>query len=96
MVFSFNNWFQFIQRIECHYCKISAISTNLLSIDSTKGGVHGVSLDVQLSTSYYAEGHDFVDEQNFEDNGQITAIQLRAGSETIYAIRARLITYHII
>ena len=49
-----------------------------------------------MSNSYFAEGHDFIDEQNFEDNGQITAIQLRAGSETIYAIRARLITYHII
>ena len=48
-----------------------------------------------MSNNYFAEGHDFIDEQNFEDNGQITAIQLRAGSETIYAIRARLITYHI-
>ena len=64
---------------------------NLLSIDPTKG-IHGVSLEVQMSNNYFAEGHDFIDEQNFEDNGQITAIQLRAGSENIYAIRARLIT----
>ena len=62
------------------------------SIDPSKGGIHGVSLNVQMSNSYFAEGHDFIDEQNFEDNGQITAIQLRAGSENIYAIRARLIT----
>ena len=70
-------------------------SKNLLSIDPTKGGIHGVSLEVQMSNSYFAEGHDFIDEQNFEDNGQITAIQLRAGSENIYAIRARLTTYRI-
>ena len=45
-----------------------------------------------MSNNYFSEGHDFIDEQNFEDNGQITAIQLRAGSENIFAIRARLIT----
>ena len=48
-----------------------------------------------MSNNYFSEGHDFIDEQNFEDNGQITAIELRAGSENIYAIRARSITYHI-
>ena len=51
-----------------------------------KGGLYGV-----LQDDVKAE-NGFVDEQNFEDNGQITAIELRAGSEEIYAIRARLIT----
>ena len=52
-----------------------------------RGGLHGV-----LQDDVKAE-NGFVDEQNFEDNGQITAIELRVGSEEIYAIRARLITY---
>ena len=50
--------------------------------------VHGVSLDTLGFRIIDLSENMFIDEEIFEDNGQITAIELRAGSE-IYAIRAR-------
>ena len=64
-----------------------------LPSDPMQGGdfyVHGLSFESLGSFEKIMDmaKHMFIDEEMFEDNGQITAIRLRAGTE-IYAIQAR-------